>query len=99
MITEDLHAELAQAAESTGIALTTVRNVAAQEDISLDGGLSYSFEDALAEKLGKQRDGALRTMERDETQLCAKVSVMQPILRFLQLLCENHNRDLQVSWF
>ena len=21
---------------------------------------------------------------------------MQPILRFLQLLCENHNRDLQV---
>lgn len=22
---------------------------------------------------------------------------MKPILRFLQLLCENHNRDLQVS--
>lgn len=25
------------------------------------------------------------------------VLIMQPILRFLQLLCENHNRDLQVS--
>lgn len=24
------------------------------------------------------------------------ISIMQPILRFLQLLCENHNRDLQV---
>lgn len=27
----------------------------------------------------------------------ASVLVMRPILRFLQLLCENHNRDLQVS--
>ncbi|KAK2507097.1 hypothetical protein MC885_000724 [Smutsia gigantea] len=27
------------------------------------------------------------------------VLIMQPILRFLQLLCENHNRDLQVSAF
>uniref|UniRef100_A0A8C3VH61 Inositol 1,4,5-trisphosphate receptor n=1 Tax=Catharus ustulatus TaxID=91951 RepID=A0A8C3VH61_CATUS len=25
----------------------------------------------------------------------AVISIMQPILRFLQLLCENHNRDLQ----
>lgn len=24
------------------------------------------------------------------------VLIMEPILRFLQLLCENHNRDLQV---
>jgi hypothetical protein len=28
--------------------------------------------------------------------LPAKVAVMRPILRFLQLLCENHNPDLQV---
>lgn len=28
-----------------------------------------------------------------------EVLVMKPILRFLQLLCENHNRDLQVSFF
>ena len=27
-----------------------------------------------------------------------EVLVMKPILRFLQLLCENHNRDLQVSF-
>lgn len=26
------------------------------------------------------------------------VLIMEPILRFLQLLCENHNRDLQVGY-
>lgn len=28
--------------------------------------------------------------------MSAVITIMQPILRFLQLLCENHNRDLQV---
>ncbi|XP_063282733.1 inositol 1,4,5-trisphosphate receptor type 1 isoform X3 [Pelobates fuscus] len=32
---------------------------------------------------------------RDELEMSAVISIMQPILRFLQLLCENHNRDLQ----
>lgn len=32
-----------------------------------------------------------------ENRLSPKVLIMQPILRFLQLLCENHNPDLQVS--
>uniref|UniRef100_A0A803WE45 Inositol 1,4,5-trisphosphate receptor n=1 Tax=Ficedula albicollis TaxID=59894 RepID=A0A803WE45_FICAL len=31
----------------------------------------------------------------DELEMSAVISIMQPILRFLQLLCENHNRDLQ----
>ena len=35
--------------------------------------------------------------EKEEKKIAAEISVMQPILRFLQLLCENHNRDLQVS--
>ena len=26
-----------------------------------------------------------------------EVMLMKPIMRFLQLVCENHNRDLQVS--
>lgn len=34
---------------------------------------------------------------KDELEMSAVVTVMQPILRFLQLLCENHNRDLQVG--
>lgn len=32
-------------------------------------------------------------------EMGTSVLIMQPILRFLQLLCENHNRDLQVcAW-
>ena len=33
----------------------------------------------------------------DDKKMSAKVAMMQPILRFLQLLCENHNQDLQVT--
>lgn len=35
--------------------------------------------------------------EKEEKKLTPHVALMQPILRFLQLLCENHNRDLQVT--
>uniref|UniRef100_A0A8C6PPT6 Inositol 1,4,5-trisphosphate receptor n=1 Tax=Nothobranchius furzeri TaxID=105023 RepID=A0A8C6PPT6_NOTFU len=42
-------------------------------------------------------DGQLSTkdMSLDDEQMSFVISIMQPILRFLQLLCENHNRDLQ----
>ncbi|XP_053545340.1 inositol 1,4,5-trisphosphate receptor type 1 [Bombina bombina] len=42
-------------------------------------------------------DGALAVSdkEKDELEMSAVITIMQPILRFLQLLCENHNRDLQ----
>ncbi|MFT7800745.1 inositol 1,4,5-trisphosphate receptor type 1 isoform X2 [Arapaima gigas] len=32
---------------------------------------------------------------QDDGEMSVVISIMQPILRFLQLLCENHNRDLQ----
>ena len=35
-------------------------------------------------------------MSESKCRLSPKVAVMLPVLRFLQLLCENHNRDLQV---
>lgn len=31
-----------------------------------------------------------------EMEMGPAVTIMKPILRFLQLLCENHNQDLQV---
>lgn len=38
------------------------------------------------------------TSERvQNNEMGTSVLIMRPILRFLQLLCENHNRDLQVS--
>lgn len=33
--------------------------------------------------------------EADDPKLSPEVAIMQPILRFLQLLCENHNQELQ----
>lgn len=34
-----------------------------------------------------------------ETEMGPAVIIMKPILRFLQLLCENHNQDLQVCLY
>ena len=35
------------------------------------------------------------TKEKEDKRLTPHVAMMRPILRYLQLLCENHNRDLQ----
>ncbi|KAK2174947.1 hypothetical protein NP493_759g01031 [Ridgeia piscesae] len=41
-------------------------------------------------------DSSEKTSKDDEDKkMSPKVAMMQPILRFLQLLCENHNQDLQ----
>ncbi|XP_015117439.1 inositol 1,4,5-trisphosphate receptor isoform X3 [Diachasma alloeum] len=93
VLTEELREELNQAAASTAQAYANVRTLASGEDISSNAALGYALEDMLAEKLDRHRGNA--SSERDEGLLSAKVLVMQPILRFLQLLCENHNRDLQ----
>lgn len=34
---------------------------------------------------------------QEESEMSTIITIMQPILRLMQLLCENHNRDLQVS--
>lgn len=36
---------------------------------------------------------------QEEGEMSVIITIMQPILRLMQLLCENHNRDLQVSLF
>lgn len=33
----------------------------------------------------------------EETQMNQTIAIMKPVLRYLQLLCENHNSDLQVT--
>lgn len=45
----------------------------------------------------QQQQQYLQQQQQQQQQLLSpKILIMQPILRFLQLLCENHNRDLQV---
>lgn len=41
--------------------------------------------------------GSAEEKSAEEITMSPAITVMQPILRFLQLLCENHNRELQVS--
>uniref|UniRef100_A0ABD2XM03 Inositol 1,4,5-trisphosphate receptor n=1 Tax=Trichogramma kaykai TaxID=54128 RepID=A0ABD2XM03_9HYME len=95
VITEDLRDELNDVAALTGQAYSSVRNSSSEDSLLLNGVANggYLSEDTIAEKLERQR--GVDNADRDERQLNAKVLVMQPILRFLQLLCENHNRELQ----
>ena len=49
------------------------------------------------EGLGQNSEinGAEEALE--ETKMSPAITIMKPILRFLQLLCENHNSELQVT--
>uniref|UniRef100_A0A8C7KZ53 Inositol 1,4,5-trisphosphate receptor n=1 Tax=Oncorhynchus kisutch TaxID=8019 RepID=A0A8C7KZ53_ONCKI len=43
-----------------------------------------------------RKTGPSRSLWREEeTQMSPAITIMKPILRYLQLLCENHNRNLQ----
>ncbi|KAG8201575.1 hypothetical protein JTE90_011244 [Oedothorax gibbosus] len=98
VMTEELKEQLEDAAQATSKAYAHVRNlgnqgaaVASENDlINLGQGAHthVALEEILAEKAEKAKDA-------EENKLPQEVVVMQPILRFLQLLCENHNYDLQ----
>lgn len=91
VLTEEGREELDQSALATQQAFAAVRGglTTGFEEASGLPSLTPGLEDLLAEKVEKSRE------KEEEQQLSLKVSVMQPILRFLQLLCENHNRTLQ----
>lgn len=98
VITEELRDELNNAGLATAQAFAAARNLIIPGSSGNDGNedqsnvsISSALEDMLAEKLEKRKD------KDDANKLSTKVLVMQPILRFLQLLCENHNPDLQ-NW-
>lgn len=92
-MTDELREEINQAALNTSQVYASVRNLQSADDSQTSAALGSALEEMIAEKLDKHRAGN----EQEEGKLSSKVLVMQPILRFLQLLCENHNRDLQVK--
>lgn len=79
-ITEEAREQLLEASTATKKAFATFRREADPDDHCPPG----EGAQAAADK------------PKDELEMSAVVTIMQPILRFLQLLCENHNRDLQV---
>ncbi|XDB62740.1 PREDICTED: inositol 1,4,5-trisphosphate receptor type 1 isoform X5 [Capra hircus] len=78
-ITEEVRDQLLEASAATRKAFTTFRREADPDDHYQSG----EGAQAAADK------------SKDDLEMSAVITIMQPILRFLQLLCENHNRDLQ----
>ncbi|XP_039693873.1 inositol 1,4,5-trisphosphate-gated calcium channel ITPR1 isoform X2 [Pteropus medius] len=78
-ITEEVRDQLLEASAATRKAFTTFRREADPDDHYQPGEGSQAAADKT----------------KDDLEMSAVVTIMQPILRFLQLLCENHNRDLQ----
>lgn len=81
-ITEEVRDQLVEASAATRKAYNTYRREADPDD-------HYSAADGAQSAADKNKD---------ELEMSPVITIMQPILRFLQLLCENHNRDLQVGY-
>uniref|UniRef100_A0A3Q2EE34 Inositol 1,4,5-trisphosphate receptor n=1 Tax=Cyprinodon variegatus TaxID=28743 RepID=A0A3Q2EE34_CYPVA len=80
MVTEEVKEQLVEASAVTKKAFTTYRR------------------EAEAEEHQAAADGTpVQTADKgqDEGEMSVIITIMQPILRLMQLLCENHNRDLQ----
>ncbi|XP_060095570.1 inositol 1,4,5-trisphosphate receptor type 1 isoform X2 [Heteronotia binoei] len=78
-IAEEVRDQLVEASAVTRKAYNTYRREADPDD-------HYSTGDGVQSAADKNKD---------ELEMSPVITIMQPILRFLQLLCENHNRDLQ----
>uniref|UniRef100_A0A3Q0SVP1 Inositol 1,4,5-trisphosphate receptor n=1 Tax=Amphilophus citrinellus TaxID=61819 RepID=A0A3Q0SVP1_AMPCI len=79
VMTEDVKEQLLEASSATKKAFNSYRREADPED-------HFTSTD------GQPNTG---DKNQDEGEMSFVIVIMQPILRFLQLLCENHNRDLQ----
>ncbi|XP_041837633.1 inositol 1,4,5-trisphosphate receptor type 1 isoform X1 [Melanotaenia boesemani] len=79
VMTEDVKEQLLEASSATKKAFNSYRREAEPED---------HFPSADGQSSAGDKN-------QDEGEMSFVIVIMQPILRFLQLLCENHNRDLQ----
>lgn len=77
---DDMRGQLKEASCVTSKAFSAFRK---ELDPDLDG-------------LGQNSDITAAEEALEETNMSPAITIMKPILRFLQLLCENHNSELQV---
>uniref|UniRef100_H3ANP0 Inositol 1,4,5-trisphosphate receptor type 2 n=1 Tax=Latimeria chalumnae TaxID=7897 RepID=H3ANP0_LATCH len=57
--------------------------------------VSFTFQSSIDQNGAGPDGGNAGEKSVEEAAMSPEVEIMQPILRFLQLLCENHNRELQ----
>lgn len=81
VVTEEVKEQLVEASTVTKKAFTRYRREA-------------EAEEHLAAAEGQ---GPASTPDDQEGEMSVIITIMQPILRLMQLLCENHNRELQVG--
>lgn len=77
---DEMRGQLKEASSVTSKAFSAFRK---ELDPDLDG-------------LGQNSDITAAEEALEETNMSPAIAIMKPILRFLQLLCENHNAELQV---
>lgn len=82
VVTEEVKEQLVEASTIIKKAFTTYRReTEAEEHQAAPDGSAFPTTDK----------------GQEEGEMSVIITIMQPILRLMQLLCENHNRDLQVS--
>lgn len=79
-ITDEVREQLLEASAATKKAFGSYRRQADSDEHPSGGDIQPN----LGEK------------NQDENEMSVTITIMQPILRLMQLLCENHNRELQV---
>nr|AAT47836.1 inositol 1,4,5-triphosphate receptor [Oikopleura dioica] len=93
--TDDLFA-LKKGAASSNSGITNISNYVAEEmheAANLSATAIESIQLGSSDYVG--RTLVSETEIKEESPLTNSVRLMQPLMRFLQLLCENHNSDLQ----
>jgi inositol 1,4,5-triphosphate receptor type 1 len=85
-----LNDQLEDAAAATTKAYANLKNLRHMEKgrCTQSPQVALHSDDSLAEKIKEK-----------EKRLSPEIAIMQPIFRFLQLLCENHNSELQVGCY
>ncbi|XP_063071355.1 inositol 1,4,5-trisphosphate receptor type 1 isoform X1 [Engraulis encrasicolus] len=96
VVTEEVREQLIEASAVTKKAITAYRReVDAEEQLAAGGeGGAAGGAPGAAPGTGATT-GAAGDKSSDENEMSVIITIMQPILRLMQLLCENHNRELQ----
>ena len=84
----ELSSQMEDAAAATTKAYANLRHLRHMEKSDASSGLSNAA--AVSDEAITDR------VKEKEQKLPAELLIMQPVFRFLQLLCENHNSELQV---
>ena len=89
LLNQELKDQLEDAALSSSKAMNQVRRSNSEDGEGGQVASTVSIDGMILDK-SKEKEEASKKISQE-------IAVMQPILRFQQLLCENHNRDLQVG--